>query len=255
VPPVARGTTIFDPGTNGPAPARYAAGGILLSPQRARVLEHLRYAVTAATVEATAARMRMHPNTARKHLDALVERGLATRKLAPALGRGRPAWSYSAADEVPEPDPRVRDYAGLATALAAQISRTSSDPEGDALAAGEAWGRSLVANEPAGSPAQARKRVVALFAELGFDPQTDGRATTVRLRRCPLLDAARANPEVVCPVHLGITRGALAALGGDPDAVGLAAFAEPGACLLTLGLSSQTTPKSTPRSTGRTSRP
>ncbi len=36
--------------------------------------------------------------------------------------------------------------------------------------------------------------------------------------RCPLLDAARANPEVVCPVHLGIARGAVAALGGDPEA-------------------------------------
>ena len=250
MPTAARGTTISDPGTNGPAPARYAVGGTLLSAQRARVLEQLQHGVTAATVEETATRMRMHPNTARKHLDALVERGLATRELAPALGRGRPPWSYSAADRA-EPDPRVRDYAGLATALAAQISRTSADPEGDALAAGEAWGRSLVADEPAGSPAHARRRVVALFADLGFDPQTEGRATTVRLRRCPLLDAARANPEVVCPVHLGITRGALAALGGDPDAASLAAFAEPGACLLTLGLGSQRTR----RATGRTSRP
>ena len=38
----------------------------------------------------------------------------------------------------------MRDYAGLATALAEQISRTSADPAGDALAAGQAWGRSLV---------------------------------------------------------------------------------------------------------------
>src|SRR5688572_15834605 len=167
--------------------------------------------------------MRMHPNTARKHLEALVERGLATRELAPVDGRGRPAWSYTAVDEHPEPDPRVRDYAGLASALAAQISRTSADPEGDALAAGEAWGRSLVAAELPGSPAKARAKVVALFTEMGFDPQTDAQATTVRLRSCPLLDAARAHPKVVCPVHLGIARGATAALGGEPDATSLVA--------------------------------
>lgn len=249
--PVSRGTTYSDPETNGPAPVRYAVGGTMLSAQRARVLEQLQHAVTATTVEDTATRMRMHPNTARKHLEALVERGLATRAVAAAAGRGRPAWSYSAAEEPPEPDPRVRDYAGLASALAAQISRTSSDPEGDALAAGEAWGRSLVADEPSGSRTYARAQLVTLFAELGFDPRPDAQAGTVRLRRCPLLDAARANPEVVCPVHLGIARGAAAALGGEAEAISLAAFAEPGACVLTLGLGS----KRGRSATERTSRP
>jgi predicted ArsR family transcriptional regulator len=247
VQPGSRGTTFSDPEANGPAPARYGVGGTLMSPQRARVLERLQHALSPATVEETATRMRMHPNTARKHLDALVQRGLATREQAPAVGRGRPAWSYSAADEQREPDPRVRDYAGLASALAAQISRTSTDPEADALAAGQAWGRSLVEDTPAGSPAYARTKVVELFAELEFDPQTDARATTVRLRRCPLLDSARAHPEVVCPVHLGIARGALERLGGDPGATSLAAFAEPGACVLTMGLRSNRTRSVTER--------
>jgi predicted ArsR family transcriptional regulator len=76
--------------------------------------------------------------------------------------------------------------------------------------------------------------VVDVLSELGFDPETDAGATTARLRRRPLLDTARAFPDVVCPVHLGIVRGALAALGGDPEAAALLPFSEVGACRLHL---------------------
>ncbi len=249
VPPQATPPTF--PVGYGPAPARYVEGGPHLSRQRARVLDDLQLARAAVTVEETATRLALHTNTARNHLEALVEVGLATREQAPVVGRGRPAWCYKAAEGHPEPDVRVRDYAGLATALAEQISRTSADPAGDALAAGQAWGRSLVEDQPVGTAAQARRRVVELFDRLGFAPETGRSSATVRLLRCPLLDAARANPEVVCNVHLGIARGALAALGGDPEPSSLEAFAEPGACRLNLGLRSQKE-RST---TERTSRP
>jgi predicted ArsR family transcriptional regulator len=218
-----------------------------LSPQRARVLEQLERAAGPVTVEHTASSLHVHSNTARKNLEALVDRGLATRERAAASGRGRPAWTYSAAEEQPEPDPRVSDYAGLATALAGQIARSSADPEADALAAGEAWGRSLVDGQAVGTAASARRRVVALFAELGFDPRADPRAMTLRLLRCPLLDAARANPGVVCAVHLGIARGALTALGGIAEGSSLHAFAQPGACVLTFGLGSQASRSATER--------
>lgn len=235
----------------GPAPAPYVGVRPHLSPQRARVLDHLRRESTAVTAEETATRLALHANTARTHLAALIDLGLATRDQAPAVGRGRPAWCYRAVEGQPEPDVRLRDYAGLATALAGQISRTSTDPAREALAAGQAWGRSLVDGEPVGTPAQAHRRVVDLFDRLGFAPETRPRSTTVRLLRCPLLDAARANPDVVCNVHLGIARAALAALGGDPVPSSLEAFAEPGACRLNLGLRSQ----KVRRTTERTSRP
>ena len=218
----------------GPAPARYDTAAVPLSPQRARVLEHLQGSAAAVTVESLATRLVQHPNTARKHLEGLVARGLATRSPAPILGRGRPGWQYTAALGQAEPDPRVRDYAGLAGALAAHISRTSSDPGADALAAGDTWGRSLVTDPSARSPAHARRQVVGLLARLGFDPSGDARGAKVRLRRCPLLDVARAQPDIVCPLHLGLVRGALAELGGDPQRAHLRPFAEPGACLLQL---------------------
>jgi predicted ArsR family transcriptional regulator len=219
----------------GPAPVRATPAPSALSGQRAAVLEHLQRSDAPVTVSTLAARLTLHPNTVREHLDALVELGHAARERGPAVGRGRPAWRYSAVPGAAEPDPRVRDYAGLATALAAHIARTSADPVGDALAAGRQWGRELTAGAPAaGTPAAARRRVVELMAALGFDPAADGRATSVALRRCPLLDAATRHPEIVCSVHLGLVRGALEHLGGDPSRTALLPFAEPGACRLHL---------------------
>lgn len=222
---------------NGPSPVRRDLTGRPLSNQRATLLERLQNSAAPVTVAVLAADAGMHPNTVREHLDALVDRGLATRERGTATGRGRPAWYYAAAEDRHEPDPRVREYAGLAGALAAHIARTSADPTADALAAGIEWGRSIASGasgpQPAGV-AQARRRVVEILGDLGFDPHADSRATTVGLRRCPLLDTARRYPGVVCSVHLGIVRGALAELGGEPERTELLPFAEPDACRLHL---------------------
>jgi predicted ArsR family transcriptional regulator len=83
----------------------------------------------------------------------------------------------------------------------------------------------------------ARRKVIDLLDELGFAPSADARARVVKLHRCPLLEAAHQQPEVVCGVHLGIVRGALEELGNDPDRTentALQPFSEPGACRLDL---------------------
>ena len=129
----------------------------------------------------------------------------------------------------------VREYAGLATALAMQLARTSAHPRDDAIEAGRVWGEQLAGEHTApSSPAGARREVVDLLTGLGFDPTTDSRVRTVRLRQCPLIAAAREEPEVVCSVHLGIVRGALDAWNTRSDETSLVPFAEPGACLLHL---------------------
>ena len=220
----------------GPAAVPAGAGDVRLSRQRAAVRERLRQDGLPATISDLAADVGVHANTVREHLDALVERGLATRQRAVARGRGRPAWRYAAVAR--DPDPRVRDYVGLATALAGHLERVSADPGADAVEVGRRWGRELATGRPAATgrvtKAAARHRVVDLLDELGFDPRADPRATTVALRRCPLLDAARRYPQVVCQVHLGIVRGALEVDRGDPEAATLLPFAEPGACRLHL---------------------
>jgi len=219
----------------GPRPSRTDERGSALTPQRALVLDELRHKGL-LTVSELAATTGLHENTIREHLDGLAEVHLIGREQAPASGRGRPAWRYSARPV--QQSTRTRDYAGLATALAAQIAGTSAAPAADALAAGERWGRSLVADLPAEPTRQAaRHRVTALLTELGFSPTADGQHRWLRLERCPLLDAARQYPDVVCAVHAGLVRSALISLGAAPDhdQVDLRPFAEPGACLLRLG--------------------
>jgi predicted ArsR family transcriptional regulator len=220
----------------GPAPVRSGTSGRSLSGQRATVLERLQHATAPATVTALAEELGVHVNTVREHLDALVAAGFAMRGRAPAAGRGRPAWQYTATDLV-EQDVRLRDYAGLDGALAGPPERTSTDAGADARAIGRTWGAELAREVPAESGAgqeSAHYRTVALLAVLGFAPEASTAATSVALRRCPLLDVARAHPEVVCNVHLGIAQGALEVFGGDPEPAAMLPFAEPGACRLHL---------------------
>ena len=78
--------------------------------------------------------------------------------------------------------------------------------------------------------------VTRLFSQLGFDPELiDEEADPqIRLHACPFRDAARANPEVVCSVHLGLLRGTLTRLGGPPITARLLPFVEPDLCLAKL---------------------
>jgi predicted ArsR family transcriptional regulator len=160
-----------------------------------------------------------------------VRHGLVRRHRAEPSGRGRPAWLYQVTAE----EPGGSEYAGLAAALASSLARTSDDPARAAAAAGEEWGHRLARDRGATTspPDVARSEVVRLLDDLGFDPEPSAdRPDRVRLRQCPLLEAAHRHPEVVCAVHLGIVRGALEEHGADPDGTELSPFAEPGACLL-----------------------
>ncbi|GAA4808937.1 helix-turn-helix transcriptional regulator [Tomitella cavernea] len=203
-----------------------------LSDQRAAVLDRLRRHPDGARIAELAQESGLHANTLREHLDALAAAGFVERGRSAPQGRGRPAWIYTAqvhaGVDTPHADPRLRDYAGLAMSLASILRRVSSDVERDGLAAGVEWGRNL-AREHRGSGTP-EERLVQLLTELGFAPTLRGDG--VSLRQCPLIDAARTYPDVVCTVHRGIVRGALAEFGGDPDASTLTAFAEPDACRL-----------------------
>ena len=202
-----------------------------LTASASRTLELLRSRPEPVDLTALAGLAGLHPNTSREHLDVLVEAGLVARTRARARGRGRPPWLYAATAV----RPTNGEYVGLATALAQVILRTSPDPRRDAELAGESWGRDL-ARRPGGAsltPEAARERAVELLEDLGFAPRREDPAgPVVRLTRCPLLDAARQNPRIVCNVHLGILRGVLAGLGADPEGSDLVPFAEPGSCLL-----------------------
>ncbi|HYN30102.1 MAG TPA: helix-turn-helix domain-containing protein [Dermatophilaceae bacterium] len=221
----------------GPRPAAPAARPAL-SRARAAVLEVLESGAGPASLAQLAAASGQHPNTLREHLDGLLAAGLVRRETAVATGRGRPAWLYAPATAAGR---ATAEYAGLTAALAAVLSRTSPTPAEDAVDAGTGWGHELA--RAAGRPESAgevgaRRQVVAVLGTMGFAPEVDLDSdpghTTVHLTRCPLLDAARRFPDVVCGVHLGVARGALEEYGADPGGTALLPFAEPGACLLRL---------------------
>jgi predicted ArsR family transcriptional regulator len=214
----------------GPAPTPVLGVAVALSGQRLRALEYVRTRSPVRIADAAAA-LDLHPNTIREHLDALVELGLVERSTAGARGRGRPATLYQAA--AADPAVAVRDYASLATVLAGHLSRTSAHPERDARAAGREWGREL-ADESGQTDDDPRDAVLQALTRLGFAPDDEGTAG-IALHRCPLLDAARRYPVVVCQVHLGIVDGMFERMGAHGRAgIGLSPFAEPGACRLFL---------------------
>lgn len=167
------------------------------------------------TVQEVAASSGQHVNTVREHLEALVESRLATREALPPSGRGRPAIAY-AADEASSPLKGNQGYAALVDALVAHLKDTSPDVLKDALAVGRRW-----ANE-----APEGETIEDLLSRMGFDPVRES-ADTLRLQTCPVLSAAKRNPDVVCAMHLGMLR----VLEGDD--VELEPFVEDG-CLLHL---------------------
>ena len=200
-----------------------------LSASSDELLEKLRAQKRPMTLASLAETTLLHPNTVREHLDTLVRAGFATRTRAQPQGRGRPAWIYQATSVISP----ASEYAALALVLSSAITRISAHPSADAEQAGEEWGRGLARRRGAAptTPESARDRAVELFDDFGFEPrQAPDSPALVRLTRCPLLEAARSNPTIVCSVHLGMLRGVLDEYGADPEGSALVPFAEPGAC-------------------------
>jgi predicted ArsR family transcriptional regulator len=228
----------------GPQPA--APGPALpLSGARAAVLDLVRARRSPCTVEELAGETGQHPNTVREHLEALVAAGLLEAAAGAPAGqgrRGRPAKRYRPAELAPQ----APGYAALAGVLAAEVARLAPDPAAAGAEAGRSWARRALA--PAAGPVSAkdaRRRVLTELDELGFaiapapapgapaDAADSGER--VRLVACPLLAAARDEPRVVCSVHAGLVDESLLLLGQPGLRARLEPFAEPGACLLTIG--------------------
>jgi predicted ArsR family transcriptional regulator len=207
------------------------------SPRRREVLDVLRAASTPLGVAEVAARIGVHPNTVRFHLDALLAEGRIERRTDEPAGPGRPRTVYA-----PRPGMNrdgARSYRLLARILLSHLASAGDGAQAAALEAGRAWGRYLVGPEPPFrrlTDRQAAARLTGLLADLGFDPapegDDDGRAPRrIRLRHCPFLELAEEYGQLVCSVHLGLMQGALAELGAPLTAGRLERFATPDSCL------------------------
>jgi predicted ArsR family transcriptional regulator len=175
----------------------------------------------------------LHPNTVRSHVDQLIEAGLVRAVSAPASGRGRPRVLYEAiADST---SVQQGGYRLLAQILASYLA-TTDEPQAVAEGAGHAWG-SYLTDKPQPfsgiSADQATRQVVELFDELGFMPEAveESGERKILLHRCPFREVAESNQHVVCAVHLGMLKGALAEMGAPLQATRLEPFVKPTLCI------------------------
>ncbi|MBI4901336.1 MAG: hypothetical protein HY829_12780 [Actinobacteria bacterium] len=134
-----------------------------------------------------------HPNRFRAPLEQLVTLHLASETTPASAGRGRPARAYTATPpgaQVALEEPARPVHVALVEAVAASL-RNGDAPEAAARALGRAWGERLPATG-----------LVPALAAQGFSPLAAG--DDVLLRTCPMLDAARRDPAVVCSIHQGM---------------------------------------------------
>jgi predicted ArsR family transcriptional regulator len=208
--------------------------GVPLGQSRARVLDLLRAAGSPAGVRDIADQAGLHPNTARFHLDALVDAGLAARAPKERTTPGRPSMAYRAvAGGEPVGRRRYRLLAEMLTSLIAGMLPKPGEAAGEA---GREWGRYLTEQPPPYQRLDAGKaveRLTATMAEIGFAPEavTDGTQYQLRLRQCPFREVAENHQDVVCQLHLGLMQGALAQMRAPVTADRLQPFAEPSLCI------------------------
>ncbi|WP_371648889.1 helix-turn-helix transcriptional regulator [Streptomyces mirabilis] len=206
------------------------------TPRRRAVLDVLRSADAPLGVNDVAESVGVHPNTVRFHLEALVTQGAVERTQETSSGPGRPRTVYAPHRGMNRGG--KRGYQLLARILLSQLASTETDAEPAAIEAGRAWGQHLMPPVPPFHTVTEREaidRLTGLLADLGFDPQADGdpdkAPDRIRLRHCPFLELAEEYGQIVCPLHLGLMKGALAQLSAPVEASRLQPFAEPDVCL------------------------
>jgi predicted ArsR family transcriptional regulator len=208
--------------------------GAPLGQSRAHVLDLLRAAGSPAGVRDIADQAGLHPNTARFHLDALVDAGLAARAPKERTTPGRPSMAYRAV--AGGETMGRRRYRLLAEMLTSLIAGMLPKPGEAAREAGREWGRYLTEPPPPyqrPDAGEAVERLTATMAEIGFAPEavTDGTQYQLRLRQCPFREVAENHQDVVCQLHLGLMQGALAQMRAPVTADRLQPFAEPSLCI------------------------
>jgi len=217
-----------------------------LGESRARVLSALQDSDEPLGVRDVSERVGLHANTARFHLDALVESGVVERSTEGRDLPGRPRMLY----RVKPGSVRggQRSYRLLAEILTSYLAAETAQPAKAAERAGEAWGRYLAERPPPFQRidvAAATEQLVKALDQIGFAPEavTSGRKRQVLLHQCPFRETAEAHQEVVCSIHLGLMRGLLEELDAPIQAERLDPFVKPSLCVTHLSTRARARPR------------
>lgn len=202
-----------------------------LGRSRARVLDLLVAANGPMSVQEIADSTGLHRNTARFHLDGLVDAGLAAREPRARATPGRPSMTYRAASGGGLA--AGRRYRLLAEMLSSMIAAVLPDAANASTEAGREWGAYLTEQPPPYERPGAGESIDKLLATLGglgfaCRPVADGNPYDLRMVECPFRDVARHHQDVVCSLHLGLMQGALAKMRAPVSAAGVEPFSERG---------------------------
>jgi predicted ArsR family transcriptional regulator len=198
--------------------------------RRRAVLRVVRASHVALSIITIAEKLDVHPNTVRFHLDSLAGEGLVEQVEPARRGPGRPPLMFKAVAQMDRGG--TRHYRLLAEILAIGLA-AEQDSSSRAIAAGRAWGERLESQGVAAGAEESIERLVGVLDELGFEPErrTSDGAQQLGLRHCPFLELAERQPGVICPIHLGLMRGALETWAAPVTVERLEAFVEPDLCL------------------------
>lgn len=164
-----------------------------------------------------------HPNASRRHLAYLEKSGLITTTTQKEATSGRPAKLYSITDagrRVCATNETEQVRVDAITRLAAHIAQTDNAAT-TSYEIGKKWGESERAKVD-NNPEEALTRQ-------GFAPSRTKNEGEFDLLACPLIDAARESPEVICNMHLGYLEGAIPTAHST-----LTPFASPRGCRVTI---------------------
>lgn len=205
-----------------------------LGPTRARVLALLQDADEPMTAAAAGARLGLHVNSVRFHLDGLTDDGLVVRRREERSTPGRPKVLYAAAATAP--GVAHRSYRLLAEILTSLLTDKLPNPAASAEQAGDAWGRYLSPPpQPFHKPQESEALQVLVHAldNMGFDSHVVDEPDSLRLEisHCPFLEVAEGHSDVVCSIHLGLIRGILDQIKAPVAAGTLEPLVEPSRCI------------------------
>ncbi|WP_158609641.1 helix-turn-helix transcriptional regulator [Cellulomonas triticagri] len=186
--------------------------------RRTHVIQLLRDSPTPLPVAAVAERLGVALSSARAHLEALADAGLAvrTRDTGGAPGRPRVLYRGVLPNQAHE---RAQGFRLLAESLVSTLLASAPESALHLDAVGRGWGRAVAACAGPTTGDDPVDRLVAKLDALWFAPERlpDGDDGTVRLvlHHCPLLHVSARDPQAVAALERGLVDGVLEAAGSS----------------------------------------
>ncbi|WP_156907801.1 helix-turn-helix transcriptional regulator [Corynebacterium freiburgense] len=222
-----------------PSPAaRLATDTLPLSRMQRLVLETIRGFEHGAKASDIAAKLGMHINTVRGHLDELSDLQAIVTEREKTHGRGRPSVIFHA--RIPSGSEVLSEHAALVHALVDHLG-DPHDPKVQETATdiGREWARKIERSGKTWStPEEAAKALTRALRQLGFDPGTRftrNECTVIDVHACPFITSDHRPPNpLICAIHEGFLHEALGPYGQGIAHIQLLPMAKPNCCQVLL---------------------